>query len=123
MSQVTKARENMITIDATGRRLGRVSSEIATLLMGKNTRNFQRHIALDVSVTVSNASKMDFSKKKLKTKIYTHYSGYPSGLKKQSAQQIIDKKGYSELIKKAVKGMLPGNKLKDIRMKNLTITE
>lgn len=111
------------TFDATDRKLGRLASEVATKLMGKDDVNFTRHKVADVDVTVKNASRMNISDDKLDTKEYDRHSGYPGGRKVETAREVVEKKGYSELIRRAVRGMLPNNKLKDPTMKNLTITE
>lgn len=111
------------TIDATNRSLGRVASEIATILRGKNSPEFERHIFADNKVTVTNASKVRLSGKKADQKTYAKYSGYPGGLKKRSLDYVVTKKGYAEIIKNAVHGMLPDNRLRNKMMKNLTIEE
>ena len=111
------------TIDAKEKRLGRVASEAAIFLMGKNNSNYARNLVADARVEITGVSMMDFSQKKLKDKIYTHYTGYPSGLRKERAEEVVAKKGYRELMRKAVFGMLPGNKLRSKMMKNLIIHE
>jgi len=111
------------TIDATNKKLGRVASEAAKLIMGKNLTSFKRNEIPEVSVIIENASKADISERKLSSKKYQRYSGYPGGLKELSATQIIAKKGYSELFKKAVHGMLPTNKLRPKMMKRLVVKE
>lgn len=112
-----------ITIDATGKAIGRVASETAQILRGKDTAAFERNIAPDVKVKIINASKVNTTEKKLGEKYYKSYSGFPGGQKKQTMKQVVAKKGYAELFRKAVHGMLPGNKLRPIMMKNLTIEE
>lgn len=110
-------------IDLTGKKLGRISSEIAVLLMGKNLPDFSRNTVPDVKVILENPNKLDISDKKLKTKIYDHYSGYPGGRKEISMGDLIEKKGYTAVIKNAVNGMLPKNRLQSLMMKNLVINE
>ncbi|MAF59511.1 MAG: 50S ribosomal protein L13 [Candidatus Pacebacteria bacterium] len=110
-------------IDATGKKLGRIATEAAHILLGKGSVDFEKHIAADVKVDVTNASKMDVGEKKMEQKEYTRYSGYPGGLKIETAGDIVAKKGHSELIRKAVYGMLPSNRLRKTRLKNLNITE
>lgn len=121
MTQKTNTTEHVI--DATGRKLGRLSSEIAVQLMGKNRTDFAPHIVAPVRVLVQNASKLDMDQKKKDTTEYQRYSGYPGGRKVRTASEVIDRKGYGELIRIAVKGMLPKNKLQTPRMKNLIIEE
>ena len=111
------------TIDAEGKKLGRVATEVATILMGKNDPSFEKHTLSGNKVTIVNASKADISAKKLNEKEYGRYSGYPGGLKFDTMAKVIEKKGYAEVFRRAVFGMLPGNKLRQHIMKNLTVTE
>lgn len=111
------------TLDATDRSFGRVSSEAAILLMGKNTPEFRRNVASNVKVTIANASKIKYDPKKLRSKTYQRYSGYPGGRKERTMQETIDKKGYKEIFEKAVYGMLPANKLRSVLMKKLTVID
>ena len=110
-------------LDATDRSVGRIASEAAILLMGKDTPEFRRNIAPNVKVSVINASKIKYDPKKLKNKIYQRYSGYPGGRKERTMQEVIDKKGFKEIFEKAVYGMLPVNKQRSVLMKKLTITD
>jgi len=110
-------------IDAQGKKVGRLASEIANILMGKNTTAYAKNIVPEVTVEVSNASKVSFDSKKIEGKVWRKYSGFPGGLKDELAKDIISKKGYREVIRRAVYGMLPINKLRDRRMKKLTISE
>lgn len=111
------------TIDATGKKLGRLASEVAVLLRGKDTAAFERHIASKNSVTITNADKLVITGKKIDDKMYRRYSGFPGGLTEQTTKQVLAKKGYAEIIRHAVHGMLPDNKLRAVMLKKLTITE
>ena len=111
------------TIDATDKKIGRVSSEAAKILMGKNLPSYQANKVAENEVTIINVSKADISEKKKDEKIYKHYSYHPGGLKETPMKRMIEKKGYSELFKIAIKGMLPKNKLQVKMMKHLIITE
>lgn len=111
------------TVDATNKSIGRVASEVATLLMGKHSTSFVRNETPNISVTVTNASKLNVGPQKMLDKVYTRYSGYPGGLKQETLAQVAGKKGMTEIISIAVKGMLPDNKLKKDLMKHLVITE
>ena len=111
------------TIDATGKKIGRVATEAATLLMGKNAPEYARHEESGNTVEIVNAGNLSVTAKKMNDTTYTRYSGYPGGLKIASMKQVVDKKGMSELVRIAIKGMLPKNKLQARMMKNLTITE
>lgn len=110
-------------IDASGKSLGRVASLAAVLLMGKDKADFQRHILPKSKVVVENASKMSLDPKKFSVKTYKRFSGYPGGLKHVAAEKIISKKGYGEILKIAIKRMVPANRLRDKIMKNLTVKE
>jgi len=110
-------------IDAEGKRIGRVATEAAILLMGKNLKDFKRNAIPEVSVEIINTSKAKIDDKKMEQKTYSRYSGYPGGLKKPTMVQVIAKKGHSELFKEAVSGMLPKNKLRSKMINNLKITE
>lgn len=110
-------------IDAENKKIGRLSTEIATILMGKNTPDFEKHKVAGNTVLVSNASKLFIDDKKLEEKEYERYSGYPGGLKIDTLAKLIEKKGHGEAIRNAVYGMLPANKLRPRLMKQLIITE
>ena len=111
------------TIDASGKKLGRVASEAAKILVGKNSVEFARNKAPQVTVEVINAGKLSVTEAKLRDKTYKNYSGFPSGLNIQTLSKIKETKGMSEAIRRAVKGMLPKNKLQAIMIKNLKVTE
>lgn len=121
MSSTDKTTE--YTFDASNRKLGRLSSEIAEKLMGKDRVDYTRHQVSDITVTVKHSSELDISDDKLQNKTYTRYSGHPGGKKEDSAQHVVNTHGYGELIKRAVYGMLPDNKLRDKMMKNLKTEE
>jgi len=110
-------------IDATNQSLGRTASKAAVLLMGKNSPEFARNIVAKVKVKITNASKIKVTEKKLLTKEYKNYSGYPGGLRIQTMKKVTGDKGFSEVMKKAVRGMIPSNKLRPLIMKNLIVTE
>ena len=109
--------------DATNQKLGRLASEIAVALMGKNEPEFARNKVADVKVIIDNASKMDIDDKKMDSKIYDRYSGYPGGRKVFTMRKLVADKGWSAVIKNAVNGMLPKNKLRDKVIKNLIIND
>lgn len=111
------------TIDATNKKLGRIATEAATILMGKNTPDFQKNVLADNTVEIVNASALSITEKKRANEVYKKYSGYPGGLKIKTMDQVLDKKGYGEVVRIAVKGMLPKNKLQDRMMKNLIVIE
>ncbi|MFH0845793.1 MAG: 50S ribosomal protein L13 [Patescibacteria group bacterium] len=110
-------------LDATNEKLGRLATKVAVLLMGKNKPNFVKNEIADSKVVVSNASKMDISDKKMEQKGYNKYSGYPGGRRVIMMNRLVAQKGYSEALKKAVRGMLPSNKLRSKMLNNLKISE
>lgn len=111
------------TIDATGKRLGRVASEAASILMGKDRTDFARNKNPNVQVLIENASKLNISEKKKEQKEYVTYSGYVGGQKHTPMEEVIEKKGYGEVVRRAVSGMLPKNRLQAPMLKRLTVSE
>lgn len=112
------------TVDATNKSMGRVATEVAALLMGKNTTDFVRNEVPDIKVSIINASKITIpNQKKLLEKTYNSFSGYPGGLKQSTMAHVVSTKGYSEVLKQAVKGMLPKNRLQTTLMKHLKVSE
>ena len=109
------------TIEAQGRTLGRVASEAAYFLMGKNKASFEHNIYSGSPVKVVNASKLKITPKKLAEIYHTRYSGIPGGLRISKGEETVGKKGLKELIKLAIYQMLPSNKLRRTMMKNLKI--
>lgn len=110
-------------INAKGKVPGRLATQVAVILMGKDRTDFARNRIPDVSVEVVSASEMLLSPKKLRDKKYYSYSGYPSGLRQQTQEQIVRTKGHKEVLRRAIYGMLPKNKLRARMMKNLTIKD
>ncbi len=93
-------------VDATGHTLGRVSSEIAAILRGKNKPTFTPHIDTGDYVIVVNSDKIKTTGKKMEQKIYYNHSDYPGGLRETTLAQMMAKDS-TEVIRLAVKGMLP----------------
>ncbi|MDD2972293.1 MAG: 50S ribosomal protein L13 [Lachnospiraceae bacterium] len=93
-------------VDATGYTLGRLASEVAKVLRGKNKPIFTPHADTGDYVIVINASKIQVTGKKLDQKIYYHHSDYVGGMKEQTLREKLDKKP-EQVIELAVKGMLP----------------
>lgn len=106
------------TIDATGRPLGRLASEIAVILIGKHKTDFVPYKDSGDVVLVKNIEKIKFTGKKLEQKKYYHYTGYPGGLKVKKLKELFEKTPKVVLIK-AVNRMLPKNKLRKFRIKRL----
>jgi len=97
-------------VNAEGKVLGRLSTELAKILKGKNKPTYTPHMDTGDFVVVVNAGKVTLTGKKLKDKIYYHHTGYPGGIKETSAEKLLAKKP-TEMIRMAVKGMLPKNSL------------
>ncbi len=110
-------------IDATGKVPGRIATEIAVILMGKNRTDFARNTIPTVEVEVRAAGAMSLDRNKLRDKMYARHSLYPGGLTLESMSHVIEKKGAKEVLRRAVYGMLPKNKLRPRMMKNLKITD
>ncbi len=120
---MTTLESRTYTIDAADKAIGRVASQAAAYLRGKNSATFARHELPNVKVTITNASRARISPKKATMKVYTRYTGYPGGLRQPRLEQVVAKRGHAELFRQAVKGMLPTNKLRDKLLKQLTVTE
>ncbi len=97
-------------VDAAGKTLGRLASRVAILLRGKHKPTFTPHVDTGDHVVIINADKVHLTGDKLKTKTYIHHTGYPGGLKSISAEHLRAKKP-TELLARAIKGMLPKNSL------------
>lgn len=97
-------------IDATNIPLGRVASQVAAILRGKNKTIYTPHVDTGDYVIVINSDKMVLTGNKLNDKKYFHHSGYPGGIKEESYKDLMEKKSDFTL-EKAVKGMLPKNSL------------
>jgi large subunit ribosomal protein L13 len=99
-------------IDVKGKILGRVSTDIAKLLMGKSKPNFVRNLDMGDYVVITNAREVAVTGNKELKKVYFRHSGYPGGLRQETLGELRARKP-EEIIKHAVKGMLPQNKLRD----------
>jgi large subunit ribosomal protein L13 len=113
------------TIDAAGKKIGRVASVAAQALMGKKSASYVPHIDSKVAVKITNASKLHITEKKRVQKKYRHYSQYPGGLKEESLGALLKRRGHGHaaVLKKAIERMMPRNTLRIARMKRLTITD
>jgi large subunit ribosomal protein L13 len=109
------------TIDASGKKLGRVAAEAAQALQGKKSVHFARNIVLNVQVVINNAGKLDISERRAAGKVYTRFTGHVGGLYETTMKEMLEKKGVGEVVKKTVDGMIPRNKLRKERMKRLTV--
>ena len=107
-----------VSIDVAGLSVGRAATQIAVMLRGKNHASFERHIPANVTVEVKNADKVKIFSGKLTGTVYTRYSGYPGGLKTERLGEVFSKDP-KEVLRRAVWGMLPKNKLRRIFIKRL----
>ena len=107
-------------VDATGKTLGRLSTEIANRLRGKHKPEFTPHVDTGDYIVVVNAEKVKVTGNKTTDKVYHHYTGYPGGIKSITFEQLINK-APERIIEKAVKGMMPKNKLSRSMMTKLKI--
>lgn len=110
------------TIDATGKVLGRLATEVAILLRGKNKPDFAPNNDIGDFVVVKNINKIKITGKKLEGKIYYRHSGYLGGLKETPMNKLF-KEDPVKVFKMAVFGMLPKNKLRDKQIKRLKIEQ
>ena len=97
-------------VDAEGKNLGRLASEIAEVLRGKNKPQYTPHVDTGDFVVVVNAEKIAVTGKKLTDKVYRRHSGYPGGLKTRTLGQMLERRP-TDVLRIAVKGMLPKNRL------------
>jgi large subunit ribosomal protein L13 len=117
------ANKQWVVIDADSAVLGRLSSQVAKIILGKHKTNYTPHVDCGDNVIVINAGKIRLTGKKWTDKIYVRHTGYPGGQRFTTPRQIVDKKSASILIEKAVRGMLPKNKLGSKLFHNLYIYE
>ncbi len=101
---------NWYIVDGTNQTVGRICAKIASILRGKNKPYYTPHVDCGDFVIVTNCDKVKFTGNKLEDKMYINYSGYPGGKKEESAGELI-KRRPDAIIERAVKGMLPKNRL------------
>jgi large subunit ribosomal protein L13 len=107
-------------VDAAGQRLGTLAVRIARALSGKHKPTWTPHIDDGDHVIVVNAEKVELGGKKWEQKLYYRHSNYPGGLRVQTAREIADKHP-GRLIEKAVRGMLPTNRMRDVQLRRLNV--
>jgi large subunit ribosomal protein L13 len=107
-------------VDAEGQTLGRMCTKIATVLKGKHKPSYTPHVDTGDNVIVINADKIRLTGSKMEQKVYLSYSLYPGGQKSITAKELMVKKPYS-VVERAVKGMLPKNKLGRAMFKKLYV--
>lgn len=116
----TDVQRSWYVIDASTAPLGRLATVVATLLTGKNKPMFTHHVDTGDYVIVINSDQLKVTGNKLQNKMYYHHSHYPGGLKEATLQEKMDKDS-TEVIIKAVRGMLPVNKLRAGRLARLKV--
>ena len=120
MSMTATITRTTKTIDASGQSVGRLASEIAKILQGKHKATYQPNIDMGDFVEVRHAAQVRITGNKLTGKTYYHYSGYPGGLKRTALKEVFAKDP-AEALRRAVRNMLPKNRLRADRMKRLTV--
>ena len=111
---------NWLLVDAEGQTLGRLATQIADALRGKRKPEYTPHVDTGDFVVVVNAEKIAVTGSKLDTKIYYRHTGYPGGIKQRTLREQLERRP-TEVIRKAVKGMLPRNKLAAAQITKLKI--
>ncbi len=107
-------------VDAAWKTLGRTASKVATILQGKNKTSYTPHVDTGDYVVIVNAAKVELTGNKLDGKMYYHHTGWMGGLVATSAREILEQKP-GDLMKRAVKGMLPKTKLGRVMLTKLKI--
>ncbi len=111
---------NWHLIDADGKILGKVATDAAKILIGKNKAEFSTHQNAGDKVVVTNAKKIAVTGNKLDGKVYIRHTNHPGGIKEETLRNLLERRP-EEVIRKAIKGMLPKNKLMQERLNNLYI--
>lgn len=113
-------KETWYVVDAKYKILGRLATRIATILRGKHLPTFAPHMSPRTHIVVLNADKIRLTGTKMKKKVYNWHTGYPGGLRSFTAEKLLERKP-EELIRRAVWGMIPKNRLGHATMKRLRI--
>jgi large subunit ribosomal protein L13 len=112
--------KNWFVIDADGQVLGRLATRVARLLIGKDKATYTPHLDCGDHVVVINAELVKLTGNKIDQKVYRHHSGWPGGLKEESVKSLLSRRP-EEVVREAVLGMLPKNKLRARRAKKLRV--
>ena len=116
----TEIERRWYVVDASGQTLGRLASRIALVLEGKHKPGYATHLDTGDHVIVVNAGRIAVTRDKLETKVYTRHSNYPQGLKQETLGQLLARRP-EEAIRRAVKGMLPRNRLGAQQLRKLKV--
>ncbi|MGH3089469.1 MAG: 50S ribosomal protein L13 [Rubrobacteraceae bacterium] len=120
MARPNEVERKWYVVDAQGQTLGRLASEIATVLRGKKKAVYTPHVDVGDFVVVVNAEKVVVSGKKTEQKLYRRHTGYPGGLRELTYEEMREKKP-TEIVRKAVKGMLPRTRLARQQLRKLKV--
>src|ERR671920_384245 len=120
MARPLEVERKWYVIDAEGKTLGRLASEIARVLRGKNKPQYTPHVDVGDFVIVVNADRVVVTGKKAEQKVYRRHSGYPGGLREMSYEVMLERKP-TEILRRAVKGMMPRTRLGRQQLKKLKI--
>jgi len=120
MARPLEVERKWYVVDAEGRTLGRLASEIARVLRGKNKPQYTPHVDVGDFVVVVNAEKVVVTGKKAEQKVYRRHSGYPGGLNTTSYERMMERRP-AEVLRKAVYGMMPKSRLARRQMRKLKI--
>jgi len=113
-------RKEWYVVDASGEVLGRLASRVAMVLRGKHKTDFTPNVDTGDHVIVINADKVKLSGDKMETKVYVRHSGYPGGQRSESIRHLMNKKP-EMVVEKAIRGMLPKNRLGSVIFRNLHV--
>jgi large subunit ribosomal protein L13 len=120
MQKPLDVQEKWYLVNAEGKTLGRLAARVAGVLRGKHRPTFTPHVDMGDHVVIVNAEKIHLTGNKMATKLYRRHSGFPGGLKTTTAQHVF-RKDPTELLTKAIEGMLPKNPLGNHMAKKLRV--
>lgn len=120
MAKASEVERKWLVIDAEGQTLGRLASEVASILRGKHKPTFTPHVDTGDHVIIINAEKIQLTGKKLTDKVYYRHSLHPGGLKARTAKEMIETRP-EQMLEGAIKGMLPKNSLGRQMFKKLNV--
>ena len=118
-TEATRER-NWLVVDASGKTLGRLATQIADALRGKNKPEYRPHCDVGDFVIVVNAESISVTGKKREDKLYHRHTGYPGGIRTRTLNEMLERRP-EEVIRKAVKGMLPRNRLARAQLRKLKV--
>lgn len=121
-TSVTDRERTHHTIDADGKPLGRLATSVAMILRGKNKASFAPYLDDGDFVTIINAEKVLVTGRKMMQKKYHHFSGYPGGIRTEVMKDVFEKDP-TEVLRRAIHGMLPRTRLRKLMMRRLTIVK